>query len=109
MFRPHLADNRGMLFLFKRERVPSFWMKNTLIPLDIIFLDPAGRVVDIAADAHPCTGEPCPQYLPRGSALAVLEINGGAATAHKIEIGSVIRFQRVPDYPKFPPENPTQG
>jgi len=104
MFRPRLAPDRGMLFVFEQERIPSFWMKNTLIPLDIVFLDPSGRVVDISADARPCTGEPCPQYLPRTPALAVLEINSGAAASHGIVPGAVIHFRRVPGYPKKPAE-----
>jgi len=102
MFRPRLAPDRGMLFIFEQERIPSFWMKNTLIPLDIVFLDPAGRVVDISADARPCQGEPCPQYRPRTPALAVLEINSGAAASHGVVPGAVIRFRRVPGYPKMP-------
>ncbi len=100
MFRPHLEENRGMLFLFKQERTPSFWMKNCLIPLDIIFLDSRGQVVDISAEVLPCSVEPCPQYVPMAPARAVLELNGGAAAAHQIAVGSVLKFQRVPGYPE---------
>jgi hypothetical protein len=100
MFRPSLADDRGMLFLFDRERIPSFWMKNTLIALDIVFLDTQGSVVDVTRDAQPCEGEPCPQYVPSGPCTAVLEVKAGTAAAHGIERGTQLVFQRVPGYPK---------
>lgn len=100
MFRPKMAANRGMLFLFKRERTPSFWMKNTLIPLDIIFLDSRGKVVDISPDARPCTVDPCPQFIPKGPAAAVLELNSGSAAAHHLVAGAQITFQRLPAFPK---------
>jgi len=109
MFRPHLAENRGMLFIFKQERIRSFWMKNTLIPLDIIFLDSTGRVADISANATPCHVEPCPQFVSLAPARAVLELNAGAAAAHKIEVGSVIRFRNVPHYPLISAEATEQN
>lgn len=109
MFRPHLAPNRGMLFIFKQERIRSFWMKNTLIPLDIIFLDSTGHVADISANASPCHVEPCPQFVSLAPARAVLEINAGAAAAHKIEVGSVIRFRNVPHYPQTSAEATKQN
>jgi len=99
MFRSHLPENRGMLFLFHTERVPSFWMKNTLIPLDIIFLGPDGTVVDIAVDARPCRAEPCPQYVSKSPARAVLEVGAGVAKAHGIEVGTKLAFNRVSGFP----------
>jgi uncharacterized membrane protein (UPF0127 family) len=99
MFRPSLADTRGMLFLFDRPRVPAFWMKNMLIPLDLVFLDNSGVVVDVIADVPPCAADPCPNYPPSAPAQAVLEINAGIAAAHGIEAGTVIQFERVPGYP----------
>jgi uncharacterized membrane protein (UPF0127 family) len=99
MFRPSLPENRGMLFLFDQPRLPAFWMKNTLIPLDLVFLDGTGVVVDVIADVQPCAAEPCPNYPPASPALAVLEIGAGVATAHGIEIGTAIQFDRVPSYP----------
>ncbi len=94
-----------MLFIFPREGIPTFWMKNVLIPLDMVFLDSAGIVVDITEDARPCKVEPCPHFVPIKPAVAVLEINSGSAQKHEIRIGSKILFQRVPDYPKKQPEN----
>ena len=99
MFRPTLPENRGMLFLFDEPRVPTFWMKNTLIPLDLVFLDGAGVVVDVVANVQPCAAEPCPNYPPSSPALAVLEIVAGGAAAHGLEPGALIHFERVPGYP----------
>ena len=79
MFRPTLPENRGMLFLFDQPRFPSFWMKNTLIPLDLVFLDGAGAVVDVIAEVQPCAADPCPNYPPSSPAQAVLEIGAGVA------------------------------
>jgi uncharacterized membrane protein (UPF0127 family) len=99
MFRPTLPESRGMLFLFGEERVPAFWMKDTLVPLDIIFLDDEGRVVDIAADARPCPAEPCPNFVPDEPCTAVLELLSGTASAHGVVIGSTLRFDRVEGFP----------
>ncbi len=76
-----------MLFLLTEERFPSFWMKNTLIPLDIIYLDGQGVVVDVTHDAQPCKTEPCPQYVTKAPALAVLELAAGSARAHGVTWG----------------------
>jgi uncharacterized membrane protein (UPF0127 family) len=105
MFRPSLADDRGMLFLFDQPRQPSFWMKNMLIPLDLVFLDGTGTVVDVIANVQPCAADPCPNYPPSSPAQAVLEINAGGAAAHGIEVGTILRFERVPGYP-IPIEEP---
>lgn len=99
MFRPSLPDSRGMLFLLDQPRVPSFWMKNMLIPLDLVFLDATGAVVDVIADVPPCAADPCPNYPPSAPAQAVLEINAGSAAAHGIEVGTALQFERVPGYP----------
>ena len=99
MFRPSLAENRGMLFIFGEPRRPAFWMKNMLIPLDLVFLDGAGEVVDLITDVQPCAADPCPNYPPSSPSLAVLEIGAGVAAAHGLEIGSMIVFDRVPGYP----------
>jgi uncharacterized membrane protein (UPF0127 family) len=108
MYRPSLPENRGMLFLFDAERLPSFWMKNTLIPLDLIFLDSAGVVVDVVPNVPPCAADPCPTYSPGGPAKAVLEVAAGAAAAHGVEAGTTIAFDRVPGYP-VPSEQPSEA
>ena len=74
MNRTYLSTQSGMLFVFPQEGKYSFWMKNTLIPLDMIWIDHHGRVVDIQT-AQPCDSDPCPSYIPSHSGLYVLEVN----------------------------------
>ncbi len=90
MFRESMARGAGMLFVYPKPQRAAFWMKNTLIPLDIIFLDEAGRVIQIQADAVP--GDLTP--LPGGdNVFAVLEINGGLAARYGISIGTEMRHK----------------
>ncbi len=79
MFRDTLADDRGMFFLFRREEPRSFWMMNTRIPLDIIYLDRDLHVVSIAENARPCRRAPCRTYPSGRPAQFVLEVNAGEA------------------------------
>lgn len=99
MFRPKLPEDRGMLLLFSEERHPNIWMMNTLVALDIVYLDETGVVVDVITDAQPCPGEPCPRFAPKQAARAVLEIPAGGAARHGIVEGSVLSFADVPDFP----------
>ena len=90
MFRDELADNRGMLFIFRQEAPRSFWMRNTRIPLDIIYLDRDFRVVSITHNARPCRTRRCPSYPSEGPAMYVLEVNAGQAEALGLEKGDVL-------------------
>ncbi len=74
MFREKLPENHGMLFVFDREKYHRFWMKNTSISLDIIWISSEGKVVDIQT-AAPCKTPTCPSYVPHDMAKYVLEIN----------------------------------
>jgi uncharacterized membrane protein (UPF0127 family) len=76
MYREELCNNCGMLFVFNQEGIYSFWMKNTLIPLDMIFINSEMEVVDIL-HALPCEKEICESYFPKEKALYVLEVNYG--------------------------------
>ncbi|HEX5379129.1 MAG TPA: DUF192 domain-containing protein, partial [Phenylobacterium sp.] len=77
MCRRHLAPDRGMLFDFKRVQIgAAFWMRNTLIPLDIIYIRPDGTIAAIASNAQPLNETPIPAY---GPILGVLELAGGRA------------------------------
>jgi len=87
MFRESLPQNEGMLFVFERTGVYPFWMKNTLIPLDIVWLDEDWRIVSIAASVPPCRADPCPSYPPSGPARYVVEVNGGFTRTHGIARG----------------------
>ena len=74
MFRESLCQNCGMLFIFDEENLKSFWMKNTLIPLSMIFIDSDQTVVNIE-NATPCETETCPSYESKKPAKYVLEVN----------------------------------
>jgi uncharacterized membrane protein (UPF0127 family) len=92
MFRKELPDGQGMLFLFDEEREHTFWMKDTLIPLDIIFVDGSGRVTDVVANARPLSLEP----RTGGPARMVLEVPGGWARAHDVRVGDRMRVEGLP-------------
>lgn len=84
MFRDHLAPDHGMLFLYEEDRWVTFWMKNTLIPLDLIFVDASGRIVRIAERTVPFSTELIPSETP---VRAVLEVNGGTVDRLRIQPG----------------------
>ena len=90
--RTSLDKDAGMLFVFPVLDKYSFWMKETLIPLDMIWLDYARRVVDIAAEVPPCKSNPCPTYTPDQNALYVLEINADRANQLGIKVGDTAEF-----------------
>ena len=88
MFRRHLDAARGMLFDFHAPQTVSFWMENTLIPLDIIFIDADGRIEAIAANAKPMSEDLIPSG---GPILGVLELRGGRAAEIGAEVGDQVR------------------
>jgi len=92
MFREKMAASAGMLFVFPKPKHASFWMKNTLIPLDMIFADAAGRVTRVHAMAVP--GDETPIDGGEGVAM-VLEINGGLAARLGIAPGAELRHPSV--------------
>lgn len=90
MFRRQLAADAGMIFLFEREEPHPFWMKNTLLPLDMIFIDGRDRVVGVVRNAEPLTLTP--RDVGRAS-LAVVEVAGGFASARGITEGTAFELQ----------------
>lgn len=96
MFLHQLPHDMGMIFLFPKADIQSFWMKNTLIPLDIIFIDAQMKIVNIAKAAQPCKKDPCPYYKSTGPALYVLEINGGLSDALGLKVGDKVDFAVKP-------------
>ncbi|MBI2508329.1 DUF192 domain-containing protein [Candidatus Woesearchaeota archaeon] len=86
MFRKDLDKDSGMLFIFPNSEKHSFWMKNTFIPLDIIWIDENFKIVYIYENAQPCR-ESCNSITPNKDAKYVLEINAGLADKYKFEIG----------------------
>ena len=94
MYRRELADDHGMLFIFPEESVLTFWMKNTPISLDMIFIGADLRIVGIVRDAVPFTLSP---RAVDARSRYVLEINGGLAKRRGIEAGDKLRFEGVPE------------
>jgi uncharacterized membrane protein (UPF0127 family) len=84
MYRRYMPEDRGMLFDFKEEAPVAFWMKNTYIPLDMIFISREGVVKKVVANAEPLSETPIPSG---GPVFAVLEINGGLAARLGIKPG----------------------
>ena len=87
MFRQHLPWNAGMLFAFNNDEPRTFWMKNTLIPLDMMFVDSSSRIVDIKESVPPCEQDECPTYPSQEPAQYVLEVNAGFVQDNGIKIG----------------------
>lgn len=89
MFRESLAPDDGMIFLYDRPGNTSFWMKNTLIPLDMVFFNDKGEVTHIEVSAKPQSLEP--RGPNRSDTCAVLEIGGGQAARHGLKTGDKLR------------------
>jgi uncharacterized membrane protein (UPF0127 family) len=92
MYRQELPDDRGMLFVFDEEGEHSFWMKNTVIPLDIIFIDAQGRVTGVVERARPLDLSP----RSGGPSKWVLEVAGGWAAARGVQTGDRVRLEGIP-------------
>ena len=93
MFRDSLPADHGMLFVHDREEPQAYWMKNTHIPLDILYFDSARRLVSQQRDVPPCTlGDACPPYPSIAPARYVLELNAGQAARLKLRDGSELRI-----------------
>lgn len=102
MFREQLGPQEGMIFVFSQEGYYPFWMKNTLIPLDIVWLDPEGTVLAVARSVQPCRADPCPSYAPRNgssavdNALYVVEVNAGFVDRHNVRVGGRVVMEGIP-------------
>jgi len=90
MFRQNMDWNSGMFFVFDNEKGLSFWMKNTLIPLDMLFIDDDFKIVDIKEIVSPCLEDICPNYISEYPAKYVLEVNAGFTKENNIKIGDNI-------------------
>jgi uncharacterized protein len=87
MKRKHMAAAHGMLFVYPDAQPRSFWMKDTLIPLDILFFDARRRLINVSADTPPCKTARCPTYASTAPARYVLELNAGTVKRLDIKIG----------------------
>ena len=89
MFRKQMDENKGMLFLFQDEDWRSFWMRNTLIPLDIIYVNAKRQVVNICKNTETMSDNSLPSEAP---AMYVIEINAGLCDKYGIEKGTTVNF-----------------
>ena len=87
MFVESMPADRGMLFIFPSDAPRSFWMKNTRIPLDILYFDGDLTLVSLWQNVRPCAADPCPSYPSRAPARYVLELNAGTAASLAVERG----------------------
>ena len=92
-YRKELAPERGMIFLFPAESMHSFWMKNTPLPLDMIFINRERKIVGIVEQTAPFSLDP---RSVRAPSQFVLEINGGLSKRHGIKAGDSVRFDGIP-------------
>jgi len=100
MGREKIGPQEGMLFVFERSEHRTFWMKNCLVPLDMVWLDDAFRVVAITPDRPPCPPRgPCPQVDPLVTSRYVLEFAAGTARAHALSRGDRVVILSEPPIP----------
>lgn len=93
MFREEMPEDRGMIFIHERQEPQSYWMKNTKIPLDILYFDESRKLVSQQRDVPPCSaGNQCPPYPSNAPARYVLELNAGQAAKLKLNDGAVLSF-----------------
>jgi uncharacterized membrane protein (UPF0127 family) len=94
MYRERLGENQGMLFIFPDSEPRAFWMKNTILPLDMIFADSNGNIVTIQEHTIPLSQE---SYISEIPAKYVVEVNAGYANAHNIKVGDKIVWKLKKD------------
>jgi len=92
MFRKGLEKDQGMLFVYQKPEGKSFWMKNTKIALDIIFISKDKKIVNIE-QADPCSQKPCRRYHSRGKVMYTLEINQGLSRQYGFKAGTAVNFK----------------
>lgn len=93
MYRDQLDPAAGMLFFFPEEGEYPFWMKNTRIPLDMIWIAKDKRIAAIHHDVPPCKTTDCPSYPPNARSMYVLELAAGGAKRHGLKVGDPLRFE----------------
>ncbi len=93
MMRTTLAPDHSMLFVFSQAAPQAFWMKNTLIPLDILYFDTDRRLVSMQLDVPPCKADPCPLYPSDAPARYVLELSAGTARRIGAKTGDELKIE----------------
>ncbi len=82
----------GMFFIFQKPEIQNFWMKNTLIPLDMIFVDEKMKIVNIVKNVPPCRNDSCTSYKSSSPVLYVLEVNAGQSDVWGLKAGDSLQF-----------------
>lgn len=96
MYRDQMAADAGMLFLFERQEAQAFWMKNTRIPLDILYFDQSWILVGWSLNTPPCSlGNNCPSYPSQAPARYVLELNAGTAERIGAKFGDLLTLSGI--------------
>jgi uncharacterized protein len=91
MFRDSLPEDQGMLFVHAKEAPQAYWMKNTKIPLDILYFDENKKLVSAQENVPPCSaGDKCPPYASESDAKYVLELNAGSMAKYRIQKGDIL-------------------
>jgi len=93
MNREYLTPTSGMLFVFDQAGIYNFWMKNTLIPLDMIWIDENNKIIFIKENAQPCKTEQCETFGPDEKAKYILEINGGLVGGMELKVDDLIEIR----------------
>ena len=93
MYRTSLPENHGMLFVFEKPQELFFWMKNTKIPLEVLYFEAQGKFVSMQS-MIPCTADPCPSYPSHGLAQYALEVNAGFSHRYNVGAGWSIDYVR---------------
>jgi uncharacterized membrane protein (UPF0127 family) len=88
-----LGINDGMVFEFEKEERQTFWMKDTLIPLDLVWIDQSGKVVNVTSNALPCSKDPCRKYYSSKPVKYVIELNGGWAKKNELNVGTQVKIR----------------
>lgn len=97
MNRTSLGDDKGMLFVYPDQAPRRVWMKNTLLPLDVLFLAGDGRIVAMLNNLKPCTSDPCPIFDSEVAAMFMLELNAGFIENNNLKIGQQLRLPSSKD------------
>lgn len=95
MFRESLPPAHGMLFIFSESDLHGFWMKNTFIPLDMVWIEADGTIAEIQRDIQPCHSDPCPSYAPESPGLYVLELAAGEADRLGLREGDHLELRNI--------------
>lgn len=99
MFRESLPQGHGMLFVFPESDLHGFWMKNTFIHLDMLWLERDGTIADIITNVPPCRSDPCPTYAPEAPGVWVVELAAGEVARLGLSEGQRLELRNIDGAP----------